>query len=72
MTSEKDDAGDEGYDVPGYTCGECEADVKLRADRTGGLSTVGVGCDCTVENGRPFVSLRSSGLHLPERWSLDD
>jgi len=66
------DDGNEGYNLPSYRCSGCGERPWLMSDRTTGGSTVGIGCDCTVENGRPFVSLGSSAMRLPERWSLDD
>jgi len=65
------DDGNEGYDLPSYRCSDCGGRPRLMSDRTAGLSTVGIGCECTVENGRPFVSLGSSAMRLPERWSVD-
>jgi hypothetical protein len=65
------DTEEQQYDVPSYHCEGCDTAPRLMADRTAVVTAVGVGCDCTVENGRPFVALGSSAMQLPERWSLD-
>jgi hypothetical protein len=56
------------YDLPAYRCKECGTRPFLMADETGGMGQIGVGCECTLDVGRPFKSLNSPSIPFPERW----
>jgi len=63
------------YDLPAYRCTECGEQPALIADNTTGGGGIGVGCACTQENGKPFVSVNSTkpfAMLLPGTWVWDD
>ncbi|UBF23463.1 hypothetical protein HRTV-28_gp25 [Halorubrum tailed virus 28] len=56
------------YDLPEYRCTECDSRPWLMADETGGVGHIGVGCECTLADGRPFKMLGGNPITMPDRW----
>ena len=56
------------YDLPAYICDECDSRPWLMSDETAGVSQIGIGCKCTLEDGKPFKMLGGNPVTMPERW----
>ena len=56
------------YELPAYRCTECDTKPWLMVDQTAGGAALGIGCECSLENGRPFKMLRGRPGNMPDHW----